>query len=248
VQHFAVPKSGPSKEIHDVLCQPPLCVSVEKMDRSDAIRAMNLDPSVTGKQFTLVLDLDETLVHASHDHEDRPMEADFKVFDDETHQYFKVWKRPYLDVFLQSVSKWYELVIYTASYACYADPIIDSIDRRCVIARRLYNTSVVLTPDGGYEKDLSLGNPLHFPERLVMVDNSPGVCRTHTENLLVIESFRADNPSDDALLRLIPLLEALTHTEDVRCVLHRKKYMMSKGVGGRKQDVEEAGRGEQTHG
>ncbi|ETO10296.1 hypothetical protein RFI_27078 [Reticulomyxa filosa] len=87
----------------------------------------------------LVLDLDETLVHSS-----------FKVIlhleiDGVVHRVY-VLKRPFVDEFLVECSKYYELVIFTASLSKYADPLLDYLDtqhdmRR--IGRRLKDTIIV---------------------------------------------------------------------------------------------------------
>lgn len=44
-----------------------------------------------------------------------------------------VLKRPYVDEFLRRLGPLFEIVIFTASLAKYADPVIDNLDRtRCV--------------------------------------------------------------------------------------------------------------------
>ena len=40
-----------------------------------------------------------------------------------------VFKRPGVDMFLERLARYYELVIFTASIDKYADPVIDILDK-----------------------------------------------------------------------------------------------------------------------
>lgn len=192
--------------------------SKRSMEESSNDGSGNKDP--TGKPV-LVLDLDETLIHSSV--ESKEGEHDFVVHDEEHRQQFLVYKRPFVCLFLHTLAQFYELSVFTASYACYSDPIISLLDPYNVITKRVYNTS--LTPiANGYEKDLSAVSKDHLPKRIIMVDNSPTACLTHHENLYVIDSFRAETENDWCLIALIPLLVAMSDpgVKDFRCVFHRK--------------------------
>ena len=90
----------------------------------------------------LVLDLDETLVHSSF----RSVPgADFviPVQIETTVHHVYVAKRPAVDDFMLRMSKVYEIVIYTASLAKYADPLLDLLDVNEVIGHRLFRDSCV---------------------------------------------------------------------------------------------------------
>lgn len=100
--------------------------------------AVKLFFSPPKKKKVLVLDLDETLVHSTskgsrhHDHL-------IEVLVDQHICLYYVYKRPYLDYFLEKVSEWYQIVIFTASMPAYADPVIDFLDSRlCVISKRFF--------------------------------------------------------------------------------------------------------------
>ncbi|EDX15491.1 GD15269 [Drosophila simulans] len=108
--------------------------------------------SVVGRK-TLVLDLDETLVHScyldpdTHDNvgcSQLPENArpDYVLnisIDGMEPIVFRVFKRPHVDEFLDFVSKWYDLVIYTASLEAYAAQVVDQLDAgRGLITRRFY--------------------------------------------------------------------------------------------------------------
>lgn len=73
------------------------------------------------KKFTLVMDLDETLVH----YEDNGVMGQFYL-------------RPYAQEFIDEMAKYYEVVIFTAALQDYADWIIDRLDSNKSIKYRLY--------------------------------------------------------------------------------------------------------------
>lgn len=93
------------------------------------------DSSGTGKK-TLVLDLDETLVHCSIEEpvaaEDgttpRPPDLQFPVTFHGCEYTVYVRLRPHLQQFLETVSKQFEVVCFTASQKVYADALLDRID------------------------------------------------------------------------------------------------------------------------
>ncbi|KAJ6520947.1 NLI interacting factor-like phosphatase-domain-containing protein [Mycena capillaripes] len=183
---------------------------------------------------TLVLDLDETLIHSTS----RPFLSSNSstgflglgafnrnqgsglmvevVLGGHTTLYH-VYKRPFVDFFLRTVSGWYTLVIFTASMQEYADPVIDWLDAgRGILANRLFRDSCTQLPNGSYTKDLSVVDP--DLSRVCLIDNSPISYRVNEANGIPIEGWTHD-PSDEALLDLLPVLDSLRFTSDVRRVL-----------------------------
>jgi len=76
---------------------------------------------------TLVLDLDETLVHSAFKQpENYDIQLPVKMDSREFIVYVAV--RPGCREFIEEMSKIYEVVIYTASLSLYADPLMDIID------------------------------------------------------------------------------------------------------------------------
>lgn len=208
------------------------CLSEDKtlLFASDVLLASNSSQSIpvpptiankdTTRKPTLVLDLDETLIHSS-EVEVKNIDYSFRMFDDDHRQYYQIYTRPHLSAFLAVVSQYFEVVIFTASFSCYCDPILDTVDPHHFISKRLYNTSVSLT-NQGFEKDLRMASEVNMPRRVVMIDNSPSVCRMHHENLYIINSFRADAANDNDLFVLIPFLVILSSIPDFRAILHRR--------------------------
>ncbi len=73
---------------------------------------------------TLVLDLDETLVHSQFNQIKNPDYIIPVDIEGNTCNIF-VQKRPGVDLFLKTMSQYYELVIFTASLSKYADPLMN---------------------------------------------------------------------------------------------------------------------------
>lgn len=123
-------------------------------------------PAFLSGRITLVLDLDETLIHSSPD----PLPGwDFTVpfVAEEGPQLRYVKKRPGLDLFLSRVCALFEVIIFTASTQNYASSVIDKIDPNRLIHSRLYREACILRPDG-FVKDLRrLNRDLH---RVIIVD------------------------------------------------------------------------------
>eukprot|EP01117_Protostelium_nocturnum_P004291 TRINITY_DN1568_c0_g1_i5.p1 TRINITY_DN1568_c0_g1~~TRINITY_DN1568_c0_g1_i5.p1 ORF type:complete len:210 (-),score=33.73 TRINITY_DN1568_c0_g1_i5:176-805(-) len=140
----------------------------------------------------LVLDLDETLVHSTTK---RTIKFDYQI------------------------SEWFEVVIFTASLKPYANAVIDQLDPHGFITKRLYRESCV-NKGNGYVKDLS---KVHEDLSQVMIlDNSPVAYALHRENAIPISDWLANNSEDEELLDLLPFLNGIRPTKDVRSILMLK--------------------------
>lgn len=122
------------------------------------------------KQKTLVLDLDETLVHSSLE---AVANSDFTFpvhFNNQEHM-IHVRQRPHLIQFMERVSELFEVVVFTASQKIYAEKLLNIIDpQRKYVKHRIYRESCVVV-DGNYLKDLTvLGRDLRTT---FIIDNSP---------------------------------------------------------------------------
>ncbi|KAI8344928.1 HAD-like domain-containing protein, partial [Blakeslea trispora] len=143
----------------------------------------------------LVLDLDETLVHSSFKIIPNP---DFIVPVEIDNQYHNVYvlKRPGVDEFMRKMGEKYEIVVFTASLAKYADPVLDMLDIHRV--------------------DLSqLGRDL---ASTLILDNSPASYIFHNSNAVPVSTWFND-PHDTELTDLVAFLEDLTVVDDVQMVL-----------------------------
>ena len=169
-----------------------------------------LPENFEGKK-TLVLDLDETLVHSSFQPVPNPDHVlQVEVEGVMTDVY--VLKRPGLDDFLKKVGKWFEVGVYTASLVRYADPLLDLLDPHGCISWRLFREACCHY-EGVYVKDLSrLGRSLGST---VIIDNSPHSYMLQPENGVPIGSF-IDDRADRELIDMLTLLEGLRDAEDAR--------------------------------
>lgn len=173
----------------------------------------------------MVLDLDETLIHSHHDGVLRPTvkpgtPPDFvlKVIIDRQPVRFFVHLRPHVDFFLTVISQWFDLVVYTASMEVYGTSVADKLDRGRGLLRRRYFRQHCTVDYSGYTKDLSA---IHADlTSIFILDNSPPAYRQFPHNAIPIKSWFCD-PTDTCLLNLLPFLDALRFTSDVRSILSR---------------------------
>ena len=181
-------------------------------------------PERKSDKKTLILDLDETLIHSSY----KPfnIKNDIiikmkspKAFDDK-HYIVHVLKRPYVDIFLSIVCDIFEVVIFTASMQEYANPILDEIDAEKKIKYRLYRDHCIKIDKDKYIKNLNLlGRDL---KNVIIIDNNPTSYILNVSNGLPISSWESCQ-SDNELIKLIPLLQFLSKNSvvDVRPIIQR---------------------------
>ena len=155
-------------------------------------------------EYTLILDLDETLVHVIIDNKPNSNKA-------------KVIYRPYLFEFLARMKHIYEIVIFTVSTEDYADKVCDCIEKKeKYFDYKLYRQHVTYI-GREYYKDLSkLGRDL---KKVVIVDNMPQNFALQKENGIAIKAFYGDCSTDKNLLyELGSVLEKIRFDtyEDVR--------------------------------
>jgi len=170
-------------------------------------------PEDVGKK-TLVLDLDETLVHSSF----KPIaQPDYVIpvqIENQVHNVY-VLKRPGVDEFLKAMGEIYEIVIFTASVGKYADPVLDTLDKYKVVRHRLFREACIHYK-GNYVKDLSqLGRNL---KHVIILDNSPASYIFHPTNAIPVTSWFNDL-EDNELFELIPFLIDLKKVDNVTLVL-----------------------------
>lgn len=174
-------------------------------------RPAMLPPARFRSRPTLVLDLDETLVHCSRSSSSRsgppPANPDLIVqFDDGQPSTGAVAFRPYVHHFLKAASKVFEMVVFTASQQSYADKVIDALDPDgTLIQHRLYRQHCT-EHRGAFFKELSLlGRPLH---QCILVDNSPISCACNADNSILCRSWYSD-PNDQELYDLLSVFKGM---------------------------------------
>jgi len=155
----------------------------------------------TNKKFTLVLDLDETLIA-------------FKISSNLENKGLLKF-RPGLDYFLLKMRSLYEIVVFTSATQEYADPIEDSIEQEeKYFDARLYRHHTIIY-ENDFVKDISrIGRPMNS---IIIVDNMPQNFRLQKENGIFIKPFWGDDIFDTALFSLADILEKIHNQfSDVR--------------------------------
>nr|GME14502.1 probable C-terminal domain small phosphatase [Ipomoea batatas] len=172
----------------------------------------SLPPIPSPDKKTIFLDLDETLVHSQPN--PPPENYDFvvrPVIDGEIVEFF-VLKRPFVDEFLETLSKKFEIVVFTAGIKEYASLVLDRLDKKGLISHRLYRDSCKEV-DGRFVKDLSeLGRDM---KSVVIVDDNPNSYIFQPRNAIPIRAFTNDM-EDGELKRLMEFFDGCDGVEDMR--------------------------------
>jgi len=205
-----------SREETSIAKAPDSSKGSSKSPRPGGVPQLPLQAGLCVGRKTLVLDLDETLVHSSfRTVNDAAIIIEVQI-EGENHKVY-VRKRPGVDEFLQRMAKLYEIVIYTASMAKYASPLLDQLDPFGVCHFRLYREACTRL-SAGYAKDLSrLGRDL---KNVIIIDNSAVCYSLQPDNAIPIQTWR-DDVHDRELLDLIPILISLADVDDIPMVLRQ---------------------------
>jgi RNA polymerase II subunit A small phosphatase-like protein len=188
-------------------------------------------PALSGEtagRNTLVLDLDETLVHSSFEapppKPDGSPGFDFSVTVriDGGEFVIYVCKRPFVNEFLRDVVQHWETIIFTASLSKYANLVMDVLEDQagCRCHGRLFREHCSLV-EGFYVKDLSrLGRDV---AKTLIIDNSPNSFMFHSRNGIACYTWTFE--AEDTELR--DLLPFLGHSaQAVDCVEHMRETVL----------------------
>ena len=182
--------------------------TLSQSDRKNKSKKKYLLPEKNSNKKTLVLDLDETLVH---------------YIEEENKAYVQV--RPYADFFLNEMAKYFELIIFTAASEDYADIVLNELDKNKVIKYKLYRKHTEQV-NGIFVKDLKkIGRDL---DKTLIVDNNKDNFSLQPENGLHICSFIGDQ-NDDELYNLSEDLMKIVRSnkEDIRPIIKEIQEIMN---------------------
>jgi len=161
--------------------------------------------------YTLVLDLDETLVH---------------YIEEKDRHYVQV--RPYAEYFISEMGKYFEIVIFTSAEEEYANIVLDEIDKNKVISHKLYRRHVEFN-DGFCLKDLNkLGRDI---KKVCIIDNDKNNFKLHEDNGIEIKEFLGEQ-DDNELDLLGDLLMTIieSNLDDIRPVIKDIRSKMNKNI------------------
>eukprot|EP01005_Ploeotia_sp_CARIB1_P000664 NODE_190_length_1235_cov_495.829422_g186_i0.p1 GENE.NODE_190_length_1235_cov_495.829422_g186_i0~~NODE_190_length_1235_cov_495.829422_g186_i0.p1 ORF type:complete len:274 (-),score=37.84 NODE_190_length_1235_cov_495.829422_g186_i0:332-1153(-) len=142
-----------------------------------------------GQKYTVVLDLDETLIYAR----EGPLYA-----------------RPHLDELFEFLGSNCETVVWTAGVRAYAQAVIRNIDKRGVIDHCIYRHEKWFTGQAGYSKDLALvGRDLN---NVIIIENTPDCVRGHEENGILVTDYEGGEMPDNTLPAITTVLEGIVRS------------------------------------
>jgi len=200
-------------------------------------------PELSFNKKILVLDLDETLIHADFDEEFSSDEYDtviqFKakneeakkekniedsdstscclseVEEDDVHT-VGIFIRKGVKHFLEEVNKYFEVGIFTASVKEYADAVISFLDpENKLIKFRLYRNNCINFNDAFTVKDLRIFKNVDL-KKIVLLDNSMYSFAAQINNGILINSFINDKEDNELFNALNYLVNFILPAEDVR--------------------------------
>ncbi|CAF1712903.1 BnaC03g70910D [Brassica napus] len=161
----------------------------------------DLHPSEQNVVYTLVLDLNETLLYT-----DWKRERGWRTF-----------KRPGVDAFLEHLGKFYEIVVYSDQMDMYVYPVCEKLDPNGYIRYKLARGATKYE-NGKHYRDLSKLN--RDPKRILYVSGNAFDTSLQPENCVPIKPYKLES-DDTALVDLIPFLEYVARNgpADIRPVL-----------------------------
>lgn len=159
-------------------------------------------PEAYRRPLTLVLTLDDLLIHSDWD----------------TKHGWRTAKRPGLDYFLGYLSQYYEIVIFGSNSQMFSEKTVARLDPLHAFISYALFREACRYKDGKLIKDLSLLN--RDLAKTVIIDINPESYSLQPENAIPLEPW--NGKPDDTLIQLIPFLEFLAtqNVQDVRPVLN----------------------------
>ena len=161
-------------------------------------------PNINPKyKYTLVLDMDETLIHFF-------FTKNFGMF----------FIRPYCFEFLSQLSEFYEIITFTAGTKEYADYILNLLDpNNEIIKYRLYRQHVTILGSSVYKDLNKLGRDL---SKIIIIDNMKDNFQMQPNNGLYVKTWINDI-NDYQFKDLMKILKdiVLLNVSDVRPIIEK---------------------------
>lgn len=175
-----------------------------------------------GRRFVgrklLVLDMDETLVHAT-----APADGDYRLKVTEGFE-IGLKLRPFVRDFLAKMSQMYEIAVFTSSQQAYADTVLNFLDPgNCLIHHRLYRQHCSFQA-GTAAKDLRVFTGVDLRD-IVICDNLISNFALQLENGVPVKTWTGAK-DDKELVLLCQYLVRLAGVKDVREV-NRETFKLS---------------------
>lgn len=141
------------------------------------------------RPYTLILDLDNLLIHSEWSRKDA----------------WRTAKRPGLDYFLGYLSQWYEIVVFTRQPFYIVGPVLEKLDPdHRYITYTLFRESCRMTDAGHVVKDLAALN--RDLNKVIALDTEPEAVELQPENAVILKKWEGQR-GDTGLVEMIPFLE-----------------------------------------
>ena len=153
------------------------------------------------KKYSLVLDLEETLLHFNMNMNNNNEGV--------------VDIRPGTIKFLDDISEYYELIVFNEGEQKYTDLLIDSLEQNKIYFEHRFYREHVIIDNNDVVKDLTrIGRAL---DKILIVDNMAQNFKFQKNNGIIIKSFWGNNPNDNILNELAFILYKIAKDEgDIR--------------------------------
>ena len=151
------------------------------------------------QKLKIFLDLDNTLIYSTF--YKLPNINTILTYDKKYH----IYKRPYLDTFLSTLSSFADIFVYTSSTQDYADKILNVIDKNNLIKKKYYRQNCI-KEQNRYLKDVKkLISSSSESDDLIIIDDNPSVYLNMKDNIIPIK-FWTGEQNDDSLLKIKNLI------------------------------------------
>lgn len=181
---------------------------------------------ITSTKPVLIIDLDETLIHATMG---RKFGDNVFTIKSRTHGnvVFSVTIRPHAHEFLETVAQHYTLVLFTAAEQTYADECIKLLDpHKTLFTLKLYKRNCLSIDKKFNIKDLRMFRNIPMNEILIL-DNNPVCYLLQPANAIPVTSFYFD-AEDAELMKLARILSIVAPMPDKQEVL--KDYFFKEHI------------------
>ena len=175
-------------------------------------------------KYSLVLDLDETLICIKRDNNNN------KIKHNKFNNLMTLILRPGLLDFLHKMKKLYELILFSLGTSEYVSPIIKNIEKKEKFFEHiLYREHVTYDDNGNFFKNLNLLN--RDVKNILIVDDNSKNFKYHKSNGICIKPFYGDLNNDKNTLKILGnILFKIRYdadlTGDIRISLNKEKNNM----------------------
>ena len=172
-------------------------------------------------KYSLVLDLDETLICIKRDNNNN------KIKHNKFNNLMTLILRPGLLDFLHKMKKLYELILFSLGTSEYVSPIIKNIEKKEKFFEHiLYREHVTYDDNGNFFKNLNLLN--RDVKNILIVDDNSKNFKYHKLNGICIKPFYGDLNNDKITLKILGnILFKIRYdadlTGDIRISLNKEK-------------------------